>query len=184
IRRLETPAAYAGTQDTDRRRSPWPAAVAVLLLVIAAIVVAALLLGNDDEEPAAADPTTTPATSATTESSSPTEPTTTQTTEDTTVQVDADDYIGRDYREVEDELSDLGLHVRLQPQDNDGSQEPDLVSQVDPSGTLQEGDTVTVHYWGSAPPPPPTTTETTPTETTTLPTEVTTSPAAGEGETG
>jgi eukaryotic-like serine/threonine-protein kinase len=162
MQRLESPAAYAGTDEPDRnRKSPWLVAIAVILLVVAAVVVLALLLNDDDEEPVADEPTPTPTTSATTETT-PTEPTTEATTEDTSVQVDEGDYIGRDYREVEDELSDLGLRVRLQREDNDGSEEPDRVSSVEPSGSLQEGDTVTVHYWGPAPPPPPEPTETTP----------------------
>ncbi|WP_435769669.1 protein kinase domain-containing protein [Nocardioides sp. SYSU DS0651] len=186
MERLTTPAAYAGTEDPEqRRRKPWLAALVVILLVVAAIVVAALLLGNDDDDPVADDTATTPAETVTEESSSPTEPTTSATTEDTSVQVDASDYVGRDYREVEDDLSALGLRVTLQSESNDGSQQPDRVSRVEPSGALEEGDRITVYYWGSAPPPP----ETEPTEPTgptdpTLPTDLPTSPDDGEGDDG
>ena len=68
------------------------------------------------------------------------------------MQVDESDYVGRDVDEVEDELKDLGLKVRKDEQDNPGDEEEDSVEGVDPSGTLEEGDTVTVTYWG----PPPT----------------------------
>ncbi len=47
---------------------------------------------------------------------------------------------------------DLGLKVRKDEQDNPGDEEENSVEGVDPSGTLEEGDTVTVTYWG----PPPT----------------------------
>jgi serine/threonine-protein kinase len=69
------------------------------------------------------------------------------------VQVDESDYVGRDVDEVEGELTDLGLRVRRDEQDNPGDEEEDSVTGVDPSGTLQEGDTVTVTYWGAPPPP-------------------------------
>ena len=68
------------------------------------------------------------------------------------MQVNESDYVGRDVDEVEAELQDLGLKVRRDEQDNPGDEEEDSVESVDPSGTLQEGDTVTVSYWG----PPPT----------------------------
>jgi eukaryotic-like serine/threonine-protein kinase len=66
--------------------------------------------------------------------------------------VDESDYVGRDVDEVEAELQDLGLNVQRDEQTNPGDEEEDAVEGVDPSGTLQEGDTVTVSYWG----PPPT----------------------------
>jgi len=59
---------------------------------------------------------------------------------------------GRDVDEVEADLQDLGLNVRRDEQTNPGDEQEDSVEGVDPSGTLQEGDTVTVSYWG----PPPT----------------------------
>ena len=68
------------------------------------------------------------------------------------MQVDESDYVGRDVDEVEADLQDLGLNVRRDEQTNPGDEQEDSVEGVDPSGTLQKGDTVTVSYWG----PPPT----------------------------
>lgn len=159
VHRLESPAAYTGTAEPQRRRSPWVAAIAVLLLVVIAVVIAALLLSGDDE-PVAETPR--PTRSATTQTTPTTAPTTEPTvTEDPVVQVDASDYIGRDVREVEDELSGMGLRVRLQSEENDGTQNADEVTRVEPSGALREGDEVTVYYWGPAPATEPTTETTT-----------------------
>jgi tRNA A-37 threonylcarbamoyl transferase component Bud32 len=147
-----TPAAAAATRN--RRKLPWPW-VLLGLLVVAAIVIVALLAGGDEDqpEPPAArqsEPTKQPT------QTEPTTPEQTQgsptPTEDNTVQVDESDYVGRDVDEVEDELTDLGLQVRRDEQDNPGDEEEDSVEGVNPSGTLEEGDAVTVTYWG---PPPP-----------------------------
>jgi serine/threonine-protein kinase len=135
---------------------PWPWILLGLLVVAAIVVVALLANGEDPAEPPAAQQSEEPTTQ-------PTEPEPTTTpeeqpqssptpTEDTTVQVDESDYVGRDVDDVEDELTDLGLQVRRDEQDNPGDEEEDTVESVDPSGTLEEGDTVTVSYWG----PPPT----------------------------
>ena len=75
--------------------------------------------------------------------------------------MDESDYVGRDVDEVEGELKDLGLKVKKDEQDNPGDEEEDSVDGVNPSGTLEEGDTVTVTYWG---PPPPEETPLPPTE--------------------
>jgi eukaryotic-like serine/threonine-protein kinase len=121
--------------------------------------VAVALLAGGEEDPS--DPPTAQQSEPTSQPNQPrqTQPTTPQQTqdsptptEDNTVQVDESDYVGRDVDEVEDELTDLGLQVRRDEQENPGDEEEDSVESVDPSGTLQEGDTVTVSYWG----PPPT----------------------------
>ncbi|HEX5862105.1 MAG TPA: serine/threonine protein kinase [Nocardioides sp.] len=153
-----TPAAAPTTQQ--RRKLPWPW-ILLGVVVVAAIVALALLADGGEEQP---DPAARPSTSQEpseepTEEptqSAPAPPPTTEAsptpTEDNTVQVDESDYVGRDVDEVEAELSDLGLQVRRDEQENPGDEEEDAVESVDPSGTLQEGETVTVSYWG----PPPT----------------------------
>ena len=151
---MRTPAAAAASRR--RRKVPWPW-ILLGLLVVAGIVAVALLAGGDEDQP---DP---PAAQQSDQTTQPTEPEPDPTTpeqpqssptptEDNTVQVDESDYVGRDVDEVEDELTDLGLNVRRDEQDNPGDEDEDTVDGVDPSGTLQEGDTVTVSYWG----PPPT----------------------------
>ena len=152
-----TPAPTPAATRRRRRQIPWPW-ILLGLLAVAAIVAVAMLAGGDEDQPdppaaqqseqtsqpPSPDPTTTP--EQTQSSPSPTP------TEDNTVEVDESDYVGRDVDEVEDELKDLGLKVRKDEQDNPGDEEEDSVEGVDPSGTLEEGDTVTVTYWG----PPPT----------------------------
>jgi eukaryotic-like serine/threonine-protein kinase len=151
------PAAAASTGPDRRRKVPWPW-ILLGLLVVAAIVAVALLAGGEEDpsEPPTAqqsEPTSQPSNEP--RQTQPTTPQQTQDsptpTEDNTVQVDESDYVGRDVDDVEDELTDLGLQVRRDEQDNPGDEEEDSVESVDPSGTLQEGDTVTVSYWG----PPP-----------------------------
>jgi eukaryotic-like serine/threonine-protein kinase len=154
---VPTPAAAAGTRR--RRRVPWPW-ILLGVLVVAGLVAVALLAGADEEQPdppaaQRSQPTTQP---TQTDPSTPEQPQSSAAspTEDNTVQVDESDYVGRDVDEVEDELTDLGLNVRRDEQDNPGDEEEDSVESVDPSGTLEEGDTVTVSYWGPPPPEEPT----------------------------
>ena len=69
-------------------------------------------------------------------------------------QVNESDYVGRPVGEVVDELQNLGLNVERNELDNPGGEQQDIVDGVNPSGTLQEGDTVTVSYWGPPPAEP------------------------------
>jgi serine/threonine-protein kinase len=150
-----TPAAAATTDRRRRRKIPWPWILLALLVVAAIVVVAVLANGEDQPESPAAGPTeqsSQPTQQPTTQESQPTQEPSPTPTEDNTVEVDESDYVGRDVDDVEGELKDLGLKVRKDEQDNPGDEEEDSVEGVDPSGTLQEGDTVTVSYWG---PPPP-----------------------------
>jgi eukaryotic-like serine/threonine-protein kinase len=146
------PAAAAGSRR--RRKVPW-GWILLGVLAIAGIVAVALLADSGEDQPdtpaaTRSEPTSQPTQQPSTQESQPTqEP---SPTEDNTVQVDESDYVGRDVDEVEAELQDLGLNVRRDEQTNPGDEEEDSVEGVDPSGTLQEGDTVTVSYWG----PPPT----------------------------
>jgi len=161
---------------------PW----LLLALLVLAVVVAVAVLSNqgddeptDEQSPSASSSATEPS-SPTTSASEPTEPTEPTTSEaPATVTIDADDYLGRDRAEVIAELEDLGLDVTPVEVDNDGTHDADTVASVDPDGELQEGDTVTVGYWGQ---PPPETETPDPTDTTTPadPTD-TSSPAPSQG---
>jgi hypothetical protein len=163
--RLDQPAAYEGGPPA-RRRSAWPVVLLVLLLVAAAIAVAAVMLNSGDDETPSRDggPTTrssrTEKSSATTEST-PTEPTTPTTTADETVEVNADDYVGRDRFDVEADLERMGLKVRFDEDTNPGGETEDIVTSLNPTGTLDVGDTVDVHFWGPEPTTPSTSAETT-----------------------
>jgi serine/threonine-protein kinase len=62
-----------------------------------------------------------------------------------TVRLDAADYLGRPYREVQAELAGLGLRVVLATAET-AAAAPGLVTAVDPVGTLGPGAQVTVTY--------------------------------------
>lgn len=150
-------------EDRDEKRRGmawWPWALLALALLVALIV----LLNLSDDDPATrqgrTQPSETPSETATssptqepetTSSPSPT-PTESETTEEPdTVEVDEDDYVGRDRKEVEEELKDLGLKPKSEAVDNDGSHEEDTVASLDPTGTLEEGDEIQVFYYDKAP---------------------------------
>ena len=92
------------------------------------------------------------------------------------INLDPDDYVGRDIDEVLDDLRQLGLEPDAQPIDNPGDAETDTVESVSPTSGLAEGDTVTVTYY-SAPEP---TEEPEPSEPTTEPTQPTESSSPSE----
>ncbi|MEQ6899923.1 protein kinase [Nocardioides sp. YIM 152588] len=187
---LDPVEAYEGTEEDDEGGGfRWGILIAVILIVLAAILGAILLFGGGGDEPEPTPETSSATESPTTESTTPTEPTTTAPTEPATVTINADDYIGQDFRAVEEQLSALGLRVTLVEQDNDGSHTAGQVTAVTPSGTVPEDTLVTVTYWGAAPPPTteatttaPTTeaTTTAPTTEATTPTDTTTSAEEGD----
>ena len=147
----------------DRPRSfPWATLLLTVALVAAVVLVVVLLLtGDDGDEEPADGPSSTPPTSQTSEPT--TEPAT--PTEPATVEVDEADYVGRDYREVRERLDDLGLSPVLNELDNDGTHEAGTVDGLNPTGSLSEGDSITISYWGEAPATEEPTPEPTPTET-------------------
>jgi serine/threonine protein kinase len=174
-------AAGPPTEPTDGRRRavPW-GWILLALAIIAGIILVAMLASGGEDDPETPGPTES---SRTTQASKPTS----SATEEEGITIDESDYIGRDVNEVSAELKALGLKVAREKLDNPGDEEENTVEGVSPSGTLQEGDTVTVSYWGKAAPEPPPTTEssetqppeTTETTETTAATE-SSSPAAGE----
>ncbi len=169
------PATTASVSPAARRRTaapvPWP-----LLIGIAAVVVAVLLavwLGTRGDGTAppqtpsrtpgqtpSESPTTTPSqspskTPSKTPSQTPTE-TPSETPSETTpapvaVEVDPAAYVGRKVKDVETELAGLGLVPESVEVDNPGDAEKDTVVDVSPSGTLAEGDPITISYYGKAP---------------------------------
>ena len=149
------PRPAAPEPDRKRRKVPWPW-ILLALVVIAAIIVIALLASGDEEptsdetprrdrqsQSATPEETTSPA-----ETSPPPEETT--SAEPETFDIDEGDYVGRDVKEVEAELKDLGLKPQKEEVDNDGTHEEDTVASVSPTSGLQEGDTVVVEYYGAA----------------------------------
>jgi serine/threonine-protein kinase len=149
-----------GPPPDDRRRTggtPWWAWVLLLLALLIGAVVLVQALGDEETPPPAGpsettEPTTdAPTTTEPTSDPTTTSPTTEPTEEPSTVEIDEGAYLGRDHKDVEKELRDLGVEPRSEQVDNDGSHEEGTVASVQPSGTVEEGSTVTVTYYG----PPP-----------------------------
>ncbi len=180
VQRLDSPSAYAGDDRDDDRKSPWPIAAAVIALVLLALLAAWLILrDNGSDQPVVEDSTT--ATTPTSEPTTPTTPTSEATTEQTTqapktVQVDDSSYAcNTNYKDAVSDLNALKLRVRSEqdPRTNDGTCAEGTVSRFSTNGTLQEGDSIVVYYWGPEPPPTPTAPTGVPTDGLTLPTNPT-----------
>jgi serine/threonine-protein kinase len=136
--------------DEDDEQKPWykkPFNIIVILMLVAVIVAIIWIIST-----LAADPKTPANDTSTTPSASPT-PTPSEEPEEEPkpVEIDEDDYIGRNVDEVRRELQDMGLKVEPTVQDNDGSYEPDTVSGLDPTRNLYEGDPITIRYYGERP---------------------------------
>ena len=158
---------------SPRKKSPWGAILLVLLLVAVAVLATMLLTQGDDDptEPTGQDTTASQTQSSEPTTSEPTE-TTTTTSEAATISVNSADYVGRDIKDVESELRDLGLKVSKNKIENDGTHLEGEVAGVNPTGELMDGDPITVDYYDKAKkdeteppptetePPPPTDTET------------------------
>ncbi len=150
-------------EQPQKKRSPWTwpliVLIALLALVLIGTLIALALNSGDDPEPTRSTPATT-ATTPPAETTTPPPPPTTEAP--TTVQVNRDDYLGRNVDEVRNELVGLGLVVNTQQ--GGAATEPaqaNTVSDVNPSGPLPIGSEVTVTYLGapetpSAPGNPPT----------------------------
>jgi serine/threonine protein kinase len=108
----------------DRNRWPWYAAGLVVLLVVVALLVAHPW--TDD-------------TTATDDGG-------TDTGKDT-VQVHAADYIGKPLEKVKSELSAKGLDTRTNEIDNSGKHDAGTVADLDPTGKVAVGTTITLDVW-------------------------------------
>ncbi len=126
-------------QDTyadegKKKRSPWfwPVIAVVILAALTGIGLWVASLGADEEPQP--EPTETVA----------------------TVEIDADDYVGRDIDEVEEELEELGFTVDRTERDDE---EPaGTVLALNPTGEVEEGSEIRVSYsngTGGAPEPAP-----------------------------
>ncbi|GGR44498.1 serine/threonine-protein kinase [Nocardioides luteus] len=141
--------------DDDQDQRPWykkPFNIVVLVMLVAVIVAIIWIIST-----LASGPDNSPADDASpTPSASPTPTQTEQAEEEPKpVEIDEDDYVGRNVDEVRRELSDLGLVPKVSVQENDGSQGADVVSGLDPTRNLYEGDPITIRYYGEPPAAPP-----------------------------
>jgi serine/threonine-protein kinase len=181
--------------EPERRgRSPWTwPLIALILLVLFALVgfflnqQGILFPSNNatSSAPSSSPPGTSASPTTTTQSATPTAtqntPTPTPTPTQETVNVIPAAYLGKDYRQVQLELSNLGLAVTVEPLQTSEAA-PGRVVGLNPSGTLPVGSPITVTY-AVAPPPattssapvpvetaPPTTAQSVPSPRLTLPT--------------
>jgi hypothetical protein len=93
------------------------------------------------EAPPSQEPTTEPP---------PSPPPTTEAPE--TIEVVPEDYIGLPKDEAKRQLTDLGLRVKDEKVENPGDRNEGTVADVQPSGTLEPGDEVTLYWWGKPKP--------------------------------
>jgi serine/threonine protein kinase len=153
------------TVDEPRRNAMWPVLAVIALVILAILVVLLITRGDGDDAPSDEETSQTP---TETTSSTPSEPTSEATSEDTSVLLNAGDYVGRPLSDVERELGQLGLRVNSVQVDNPGDRIEGDVSAINPAGRVEQGDTITVSYWGPQPTPSDTPTPTpTPSDTAT-----------------
>ena len=170
-----TPTPY--TPEEQRRSNPIWVILGVIVLV-AMIVLVVLVITQNDTNPDPGDGVTQTPSRSSSAPSSPSAPTT-SATPDTTVLLNESDYVDRPIGDVERELGNLGLRVDKVQIDNPGGQIAGDVESLNPTGSVNKGDTIRVTFWGPAPTPSesPTPSET-PSETpSTTPSGVASNPA-------
>ena len=128
----------------DRRRGlppwwPWAAAAAAVLVLVLGV---AAFAGNGTSEPAVADePEPSPSASA-----SPSQRASKPA--DDRIRVRASDYVGRDHKDVKEELEDRGFEVDEEKVPaTSPDQLKDTVGAVRPSGLVEPGTTITLEVW-------------------------------------
>ena len=150
----------SGSQPRNQPRSQgkpgWVPIAWAIGLILLLLIVALSILGTQgaDREPVGLSPQEQTDPTATEQATEPTqEPTQEPAPEDTTVTVNASDYVGRDEKDAEDDLKDLGLEVDKETIPNDGSAEEKTVADVSPTGEVEEGSTVTLFVYDKPEPP-------------------------------
>jgi serine/threonine protein kinase len=175
-------------------RSPWTwPLIALILLVLFALVgfflnqQGILFPSNNatSSPPSSSPPATTASPTVTSASPTPTRNTPSPTQEPTqeTVNVIPAAYLGKDYRQVQSELSNLGLAVTVEPLQTSEAA-PGRVVGLNPTGPLPVGSPITVTY-AVAPPTPTATPTPTPVPTTSsvaAPTATSLLPDCADGE--
>ncbi|HSP52244.1 MAG TPA: protein kinase, partial [Cryobacterium sp.] len=150
-----TRAAATGTEPEEKKRSPWTwpliGLIALLALVLTGTLIA--LFTQDDTTPA---PTATPTATATpTPSKAPTPtatPTPTPTPTSNTVEISLADFQGLTSGEARDQLAALGFVADVETGNaaTTPDQIPDTVYDVNPTGPVTKGSTITVKVYAAA----------------------------------
>jgi serine/threonine-protein kinase len=172
------PSAAAGAVDSEvvvdepakKKRSPWTWPLIVLIAILAIVLIGtiiALAMNNDDGGKDPASTSARPTTSSTpTKAPTSAPPPTSEAPQ--TIQIDRNSYIGMNVDDAAAQIEGLGLPVVREA--GGAATEPGLantVSEVNPSGPVQPGTTITLTYLTdpvapSAPTAPPTTTANSP----------------------
>ncbi len=131
-----------GPQDDGRRRrSPWTWPLIALIVLLAIVLIAFLLIPRGTSTPGGSAPASSRAAAS---SSAP------ASSQASGVAINADDYLGRPYQEVVNELE--GSNLQVDPVSGDraaSSGDVGKVYAISPSsGTVAAGQTVTVTYYG------------------------------------
>ncbi|MFD1715163.1 protein kinase [Amnibacterium flavum] len=133
-----------GDEDGKRKRSPWTWPLIAIIVVLALVLVGTLfanLSGRGGDTPATSAPVTT--------SAPPTSATPTPTPTSNTVSVDKAAYLDQPFATVEEQLNGLGLEVALaEGNASTADGQEGLVYDLNPTGTVQKGQTITVTYYG------------------------------------
>jgi serine/threonine protein kinase len=136
--------ASAGQQRADRRRSPWtwPLVAVVSVLAVAVVAIIIIFLINPDGGSGQ-----TPTPSNTNQSASPTPSTTPSSNR---VNIDPDDYVGRPFEDVRQDL--IALELVVNEADGPAAPTPEQVGTVvslNPTGNVTKGSTITVRVYGA-----------------------------------
>ncbi len=134
--------------EPERKRSPWTwpliAIIAVLLIIAAGFIFTALGSrgGNDNAQPSSPTPSNTATPSST--------PTPTPTPTASTVSIDPNAYKDRPIDDVAAELEALGFKVsRAEGNAASTEEQVGLVYNVNPTGSVAKGQTITVTYYAA-----------------------------------
>ena len=134
--------------NANRRSAlTWPLVAAVSVLAVALIAIIIFVLISPQGGGGGETPSGSPTPSQTSNSPSP-------TPSSNKVRIDPDDYVGRPFEEVRDDLDALELGV--DQQSAGPAPEPDLVgyvSSLNPTGNVTKGSTITVRVYGAYPTP-------------------------------
>ncbi len=135
-------------EPAPRKRSPWTWPLIVLIALLAIVLIGtiiALALNNDDGGGTVATTTSSRPTASVTTTTPPPPPPTSEAPQP--IQIDRNSYIGMNIDEAAAAIEGLGLPVTRQ--EGAPATEPGLantVSEVNPSGPVQPGTTITLTY--------------------------------------
>ena len=150
--RAEAAAVAAATKK--EKRSPWTWPLIALIALLAIVLTGTLIaLFNQDDTTPGPVPTTTSAKPTPSTTPSP-KPTPSPTPTSTSVSVLSKDFVGLTSAEARDKLIGLGLVADLVAGNAaDDSAKVDRVYDVNPTGTVEKGTTISVKYFTAAPTP-------------------------------